>query len=74
MTEHQRVHLIELEGRRVSVALAGGSRLDDCDLVSLGRHPVDSVWLFVNGEDTFVPLRDVIDLWEPPFRSTARAR
>jgi hypothetical protein len=74
MTEKQRAQFVELEGQRVSVALRGGSRLDDCDLVSVGRHPVDSVWLFVNGADTFVPLRDVVDLWELPFRSTARLR
>jgi hypothetical protein len=53
-----------LEGRRVSVALAGGSRIDDCELVSAGHHGVPSLWLYANGADTFVPLVDVIDLWE----------
>jgi hypothetical protein len=23
-----------------------------------------SVWVFANGEDTFVPFDDVVDLWE----------
>jgi hypothetical protein len=57
-----------LEGRRVSVALVGGSRIDDCELVSAGQHGVHSLWLYTNGADTFVPLVDVTDLWEvlPP--------
>ena len=53
-----------LEGRHVSVALSDGSRIDDCQLVSAGRHHVRSLWLFTGGEDTFVPLDDVVDLWE----------
>jgi hypothetical protein len=28
------------EGRRVSVALVDGSRIDDCELVSVGHHGV----------------------------------
>ena len=53
-----------LEGRHVSVALADGSRLDDCELVSAGRHGVDSLWLYADGADTFVPLGDVTGVWE----------
>jgi len=53
-----------LEGRHVSVALADGSRLDDCELVSAGRHGVQSLWLYANGADTFVALVDVTDVWE----------
>jgi hypothetical protein len=52
-----------LEGRRVSVALADGSRLDDCELVSAG-HGAETLWLFVNGDDLFVPMADVTDAWE----------
>ena len=52
-----------LEGRRVSVALADGSRLDDCELVSTG-HGAGTLWLFVNGDDVFVPVVDVTDAWE----------
>ena len=57
-----------LEGRRVSVALADGSRIDDCDLVSAGRDGVQRLWLYTNGADAFVPLVDVTDVWEvlPP--------
>jgi hypothetical protein len=57
--------LITLEGRRVSVALKDGSRIDDCQLVSSGRKGVTKLWLYTNGEDVFVPHRDVIDVWEP---------
>ena len=52
-----------LEGRRVSVALHDGSRLDHCELVSAG-HGTDTLWLFVNGGDVFVPVSDVTDAWE----------
>ena len=55
-----------LEGRRVSVALVDGSRLDDCDLVSAGRHGVDSLWLVADGVDRFVALADVAEVWELP--------
>jgi hypothetical protein len=65
MTDEQRAGLTSLEGRRVSLALADGSRLDDCELVSAGRHRVGSLWLFSNGSDRFVPVDDVVDLWEP---------
>jgi hypothetical protein len=56
-----------LEGSRVSVALVDGSRIDDCELVSVG-HGAQSLWLHTNGADTFVAHMDVIDLWEvlPP--------
>jgi hypothetical protein len=57
-----------LEGCRVSLALSDGSRLDDCQLVSTGRHRTASVWLFSNGTDTFVPVDAVVDLWEVPAR------
>ena len=53
-----------LEGRRVGVALADGSRLDDCQLISAGRHGAASLWLYSNGADTFVTLQDVTDVWE----------
>jgi hypothetical protein len=52
-----------LEGRRVSVALADGSRLDDCELVSAG-HGAATLWLFVNGNDVFIPVERVTDAWE----------
>ena len=61
-----------LEGRRVSVALIDGSRLDDCDVVSAGRHGVDSLWLVADGVDRFVALVDVAEVWESPALDAVR--
>ena len=62
---HTRVtKLRSLEGRRVSLALTDGSRIDDCQLVSAGRPRTSTVWLFTNGTDSFVPLSGIIDVWE----------
>ena len=61
-----RLHVLtrHLEGRRVGVALVDGSRLDDCWLVSAGRHGAEILWLYNNGADTFVTIPDVTDVWE----------
>jgi hypothetical protein len=64
MTREQLNQLGWLEGRRVTLALRDGSRIDDSQLVSTGRASVQSLWLFVNGDDTFVPVDEVVDLWE----------
>jgi hypothetical protein len=64
MTANDLHQLRTLEGRRVGVAMRGGHRLDDCQLVSAGRGRVATLWFFVDGTDTFVPLEDVLDLWE----------
>jgi hypothetical protein len=65
MTNEQRAGFQSLEGQRVSLALIDGTRLDDCELVSAGRHRTATLWLFADGADTFVPIDDVIDLWAP---------
>lgn len=60
-------HLQELralEGRRVGLAVRGGHRFDDCQLVSVGRGRTRTLWVFANGADTFVPVDDVVDVWE----------
>jgi hypothetical protein len=64
MTKQRVLSLKSMEGRQVSVALRDGGRIDDCQLVSSGRCRLGSLWLFSNGEDVFVPLSDVIDVWE----------
>jgi hypothetical protein len=56
--------LHRLEGRQVNVALRNGSRIDDCQLVSAPRAGTDTLWLFSNGDDLFVPAGDVVDVWE----------
>ena len=66
MASHGRAALRAMEGCRVCIALRDGSRLDDCQLVSAGRHSTSTVWLFANGRDAFVNSGDVIDCWEAP--------
>jgi hypothetical protein len=62
------------EGQRVCLALADGSRIDDCSLVSAGRGRADTVWVFVNGTDTFIRLVDVVAVWEAvPQRARSAA-
>ena len=54
----------QLEGCRISVALSNGDRLDDCDLVAGPRGRTNRLWLFTSGIDLFVPMTDVVALWE----------
>ena len=62
MTNEQATDLRSLEGRHVSVALKGGCRIDDSQLVSAGQY--NSMWLFSNGADLFVSLDDIVAVWE----------
>jgi hypothetical protein len=64
MANHRTRDLRCLEGREVCVALHGGRRLDGCELVSAGRCRAATVWLFADGQDVFVPVDDVLDVWE----------
>jgi hypothetical protein len=65
MTNEGVVQLVRcLEGRHVSVALADGSRIDDCELVSGCHRGLERLWLYTNGADVFLRLEDVTDLWE----------
>ena len=61
---HRMSELRELEGRQVCLALANGSRIDDCSLVSAGRGRVDTLWIYANGHDAFIPCADVVDVWQ----------
>jgi hypothetical protein len=58
------IRLKGLEGHNVSLALRDGSRIDDCQLISSGRRWTRTLWLFATGSDTFVPIDEVVDLWE----------
>jgi hypothetical protein len=62
-----------MEGQQVCLALADGSRIDDCSLVSAGRGQVATLWIFASGRDTFVRAADVVDVWPcaPPLRRRA---
>jgi hypothetical protein len=62
-----------LEGRQVSLALTDGSRIDDAQLVSAGRNGLRTIWVFTNGIDAFLPLIDVVDVWEPVAGTRGRA-
>lgn len=72
MTPNLRVDLRALEGRRVSVALNDGSRIDDCQLVAGPRGQLDRVWVCVNGGDVFLPLSAIADAWETELRPPRR--
>jgi hypothetical protein len=56
--------VMQLEGSKVSVALSNGDRLDDCQLVAAPRGNTSRLWLFTAGIDLFVPLADVVAMWE----------
>jgi hypothetical protein len=64
MSHERLAEMRSLEGRQVGVALADGSRIDDAQLVSAGRNGVRTLWVFTNGADAFVPVPDVVDVWE----------
>ncbi len=61
MTAQQHTELRTLEGRVVHVALADGSRMDGVALVSARGT---KLWIFDGGEDTFVPVGSVLEVWE----------
>ncbi|MGH9022888.1 MAG: hypothetical protein ACRDV9_07295 [Acidimicrobiia bacterium] len=61
-----------LEGRRVGISLADGSRIDDCQLISAGYRGLENLWLYTNGADRFVPLAEVTDVWECPPAGSGR--
>ena len=64
MTRKRLNQLAWLEGHQVGVALRDGSRIDDSQLVSTGHGGAPSIWLFENGDDTFVRVEDILDVWE----------
>jgi prepilin-type processing-associated H-X9-DG protein len=71
MTTRSRFDVQKLEGRTVNVALADGSVLGPVPLV-LARQ--NTLWIVSEGEDTFVPLDRVVNVWDaPPFRPSALA-
>lgn len=57
-----------LEGRPVSLALVDGSRIHASQLISAGRQGLRTIWVVANGVDAFLPLIDIVDIWEPAAR------
>ena len=53
-----------LEGRRVSVALADGARIDDCSLLGVLQGVDGRLWVHTNGADVLLPADRVRDVWE----------
>jgi hypothetical protein len=64
MTNEQRAELRSFEGRRISLALTDGTRIDDCELVAADRHRVGKLWIYTQGTDAFVPVHEVSEVWE----------
>lgn len=60
MTADKRRELYRFEGTSINLALADGSRLDDVSLVSARGV---KLWIFDGGEDRFVPVTQVIEVW-----------
>jgi hypothetical protein len=58
------------EGRLVSMALRDGTLLSDCVVVSVGRGNVQTLWVFTQDADMFIPRGDVISI-ELSRRATA---
>ena len=74
MAQHQRIEDIrQLEGRPVSLALADGSRIDNCTLVSAGRGQARTMWVFIDGIDAFIHQADVLAVWEAATTPTKTA-
>jgi hypothetical protein len=53
----------QYEGRPVSIALADGTVLRDCVLVSVGRGRVETLWLLTHDADRFLRHADVVRIW-----------
>jgi prepilin-type processing-associated H-X9-DG protein len=53
------------EGRTVNVALADGSVLDRVPVMLARRN---TLWVVHEGEDAFLPLDRVVDVWAAPPR------
>lgn len=66
-------NMTSLEGRHVNVALRDGSRIDDCQLVSASRPGTQTVWLFVDGIDVFLPVAAIAACWDAASTPTCRA-
>jgi len=72
-TDSLQERLQKLERYRVSIALRDGSRLDDCLLVSASRPRTRTLWVFNGSGDVFVPISEVVDVWEIPPGPAAAA-
>ena len=73
MVDQIHVTLRHLEGRRVALVLSDGSRILDAQLISAGRPGLSSVWILIDGTDSFIPVMAVSDVWEIAAASPVQA-
>jgi hypothetical protein len=64
MAEQIHQTLRHLEGRQIGLVLADGSRILDAQLISAGRPGLSSVWILIDGNDSFIPVMTVTEVWE----------
>jgi len=64
MAEQIHQTLRHLEGRRIGLVLADGSRIVGAQLISAGRPGLSSVWILIDGTDSFIPVMTVTEVWE----------
>jgi len=50
------------EGQRVCIGLRDGTRFQPCELASTGANKTATLWLVIDDEDVFVPVKDVVEL------------
>jgi hypothetical protein len=60
MEPHHRLYACE--GRLVSITLRDGTVLNDCVVVSVGRGNVQTLWVFTEDGDMFIPRSDVTSI------------
>ena len=48
----------------MSLSLADGTRFDECQLVSVAPSGLNTVWVYADSEDVFLPLREIRGAWE----------
>jgi hypothetical protein len=73
MAEQIHLTLRHLEGRRVGLVLNDGTRIIDAQLISAGRPGLTSVWILVDGSDSFIPVMTVTEVWEIPRANPSQA-
>src|SRR5437879_4457557 len=65
MTHWHRRELKQFEGHRVNLALADGSRIDDCELVAVDGGRRGHLWVHANGPTPSSPSRRSLTCGRP---------
>ncbi|HZQ78205.1 MAG TPA: hypothetical protein VFE55_12805 [Acidimicrobiia bacterium] len=73
MAEQIHLTLRHLEGRRVGLLLNDGTRIVEAQLISAGRPGLTSVWILIDGSDSFIPVLTVTEVWEVPQANPSQA-